>query len=84
MFTVYVLYSRQYNKIYIGYSSDFQTRFKYHNELAKKGWTIRYRPWVVAHTEEFSNKQQAMKREKQLKSAAGRRYIWNELIPKIK
>ena len=84
MFTVYVLYSRQYNKIYIGYSSDLQTRFKYHNEIAKKGWTIRYRPWEIAHKELFETKEQALKREKQLKSAAGRRFIWNEIIPKIK
>ena len=83
MFTVYVLYAPKFDKIYIGYSSDFKTRILFHNKKAKKGWTIRYRPWVVAHTEEFSSKKQAIKREKQLKSAQGRRYIWNELIPKI-
>ena len=84
MFTVYVLYSPNYNKIYIGYSSDVETRLKYHNELAWKGCTIKFRPWVIAHTEQFVDKTQAMKREKQLKSAAGRRFMWNEIIPKLK
>jgi putative endonuclease len=84
MFTVYVLYSPNYNKIYIGYSSDVETRFKFHNELAWKGWTINFRPWIIAHLEDFETKAEAMKREKQLKSSAGRRFIWNEIIPKLK
>ena len=83
MFTVYVLYSIKYDKIYIGYSSDVDTRFKYHNELAWKGWTVRFRPWIIIHKENFKTKPEAMKREKQLKSSAGRRYIWKEIIPKI-
>ncbi len=84
MFTVYVLYSRPFDKIYIGYSSDVKKRFLFHNKLAKKGWTIRFRPWVIAHTEVFDTKAEAMKREKQLKSAAGRRFIWEVVIPKLK
>ncbi len=51
-----------------------------HNQLATKGWTIKFRPWKVVHTEEFDNKADAMKREKQLKSAKGREYIWNKII----
>ena len=46
-----------------------------HNSLAKKGWTIKFRPWKVIHTESFDNKAEAMKREKQLKSAQGRVFI---------
>ena len=84
MYTVYVLYSPKYDKIYIGYSSDVQTRFKFHNELARKGWTIRFRPWIIAHSEDFDAKTEALKREKQLKSAAGRRFIWNDIISNIK
>ncbi|SKB44189.1 GIY-YIG catalytic domain-containing protein [Sphingobacterium nematocida] len=47
MFTVYVLYSPAYDKIYIGFTSDLESRLKSHNELAKKGWTIRFRPWEL-------------------------------------
>ena len=74
MFTVYVLYSPIFDKIYIGYSSDINNRFLSHNELATKGYTIRFRPWVVAHTEEFETKTEAIKRENYLKSTSGRKF----------
>ncbi|MFA5669387.1 MAG: GIY-YIG nuclease family protein, partial [Balneolaceae bacterium] len=38
-------------------------RFKSHNELGKKGWTIKYRPWEIVHTEEYATKKEAMARE---------------------
>jgi putative endonuclease len=76
MFTVYVLYSPKFNKIYIGYTSNLEQRLLSHNELGKKGWTIKFRPWIVIHTEELGTKAEAMKREKQLKSAKVREFIW--------
>jgi putative endonuclease len=76
MFIVYVLYSESSAKIYIGYTSDLVGRIKSHNELATKGWTIRFRPWKVVHKEIFESKTEAMQREKQLKTAKGREWIW--------
>jgi putative endonuclease len=76
MFTVYVLYSPGFDKIYIGYSSDINNRFLSHNKLATKGYTIRFRPWVIAHTEEYQTKTEAIKRENYLKSAQGRIFAW--------
>ncbi len=76
MFTVYVLHSERHKKIYIGYTSDLGARFESHNTLAKKGWTIKFRPWKIVHTEIFQSKSEAMKREKELKSARGREFIW--------
>ena len=52
-----------------------QNRIKAHNELATKGWTIKFRPWTVIYTETFDNKKDAIEREKQLKSAKGRIFI---------
>ncbi|MBS1523887.1 MAG: GIY-YIG nuclease family protein [Bacteroidetes bacterium] len=83
MFTVYILYSPKFNKIYIGYTSDIADRFLSHNELATKGHTVKYRPWVIAHTEEFETKAEAMKRETQLKTANGRDFIWNIIHEKF-
>ncbi len=80
MFTVYVLYSATFDKIYIGYTSDLQKRFLSHNELGTKGWTVKFRPWRIVHTEEFVTKQEAMQREKQLKSSQGRKWIRETLI----
>ncbi len=74
MFTVYVLFSPSHDKIYIGYTSDLEARLYAHNN-SQKGWTVRYRPWTVIHHETFHTKSEAMKREKQLKSAQGRQFI---------
>ena len=83
MFTVYVLYSPSFNQIYIGYSADLNNRFLSHNELATKGYTIKYRPWVIAYTEKCDNKTAAIKREKQLKSSNGRAFIWTIIHKKF-
>ena len=81
MYTVYVLYSENYDKIYIGFTSNLEQRFLSHNELSKKGYTVKYRPWKIIYTENFENKKEALKREKELKSSRGRYFIRNE-IPK--
>ena len=79
MFYVYVLYSKSYNKIYIGYTTNLVQRMISHNELATKGYTIKFRPWIVAFTETYVTKSEAMKREKQLKQGKGREYCWNKI-----
>lgn len=75
MYYVYVLYSADYNKIYIGYTSNLSDRIMAHNEKATKGYTVKFRPWIIAFHEEFTTKASAMRREKQLKSSRGRNYI---------
>jgi putative endonuclease len=80
MFTVYVLYSERFDKIYIGFTSDLENRLLSHNKLATKGWTIRYRPWKLVYSEEFESKPAAMKREKELKSYQGRRFIREQIL----
>ena len=77
MFVVYVLYSEKFNKIYIGFTHDLENRLLSHNELGKKGWTKNFRPWTVLYKETFDEKSDAMKREKELKSAKGRAFIWS-------
>jgi putative endonuclease len=83
MFTVYVLYSSTFNQIYIGYTSDLANRFLSHNELATKGHTIKFRPWVIAHTEHFETKTEAKRRENQLKSSNGRAFVWKIIKAKF-
>ena len=83
MFTVYVLYSPTFNKIYVGYTSDLEVRILSHNFLAVKGYTLKYRPWEIIHTEVFETKLAAMKREKELKSANGRKFIWSLIENKM-
>ena len=82
MFYVYALYIRSFDKIYIGYTSNLRSRFQSHNELATKGYTVRYRPWTILYTETLLTKREALKRESELKSARGRAFIW-ELVKKL-
>ena len=79
MFTVYILYSYNYDKIYIGYTSDIEQRLLSHNVFAKKGWTVKFRPWTLIYTETFEDKKSAMLREKQLKTAQGREFAWKKV-----
>lgn len=75
MFTVYVLQSINFDKIYIGFTSNIENRIIAHNHPANKGWTKSFKPWKVIYTEEFETKADAMNREKQLKNGKGREFI---------
>ena len=82
MFTVYALYSPNYQKIYIGYTSNLTERLISHNNLATKGFTVKFRPWEIVFQEKCQEKKEAIQREKQLKSAKGRQFIWNIISEK--
>jgi len=79
-YTVYILYSVKHYKIYIGYSSNLINRFHSHNQYSIKDWTRSFRPWVVIYCEYHTERALAMKREKQLKSAAAREKIRDKII----
>ena len=74
-YVVYILYSKTYDKIYIGFTSDIINRFHSHNSLGNKGWTEKYRPWEVIYCELYEDKSIAMNREKQLKGAKAREWV---------
>jgi putative endonuclease len=79
-FHVYVLHAPNFDKIYIGFSSNVDARILSHNTLATKGWTIKFRPWLLVYTESFPSKPEAMKRERELKSAKGRDFIRKNIL----
>ena len=79
LYTVYILFSSSHNKIYIGYTSNLIIRFYSHDKLSTKGWTRHFRPWIVIYCEYFTDKGEAIKREKQLKGAKGREWIWMKI-----
>ncbi|MEB2774247.1 GIY-YIG nuclease family protein [Algoriphagus sp. D3-2-R+10] len=80
-FVVYVLFSRSSGRTYTGMTSDLITRFHFHNSKSTKGFTLRYRPWIVIYVEFFQLKKDAMKREKELKSGKGREWIKKIFLP---
>ncbi len=82
MFFVYVLYSINYNKTYVGCTSDLESRLIAHNHHANKGWTKSFMPWKCIYFEEFDTKTDALKREKELKTGKGRAFIKSLIISK--
>ena len=74
MYTVYVLHSPKYDKIYIGMTTNLEMRIFAHNNLPK-GWTRKFRPWELIYQEEYQNKEEASDREMALKSYKGREFI---------
>ena len=70
MFTVYILESVKTGWEYVGHAKDELARLKRHN----KGYvhsTKKDRPWKVVYTEIFTTKQEAYRREMQIKSYKG-------------
>jgi len=78
MFYIYVI-QNNLGKIYIGQTEDIETRLARHNKILpskKTSFTARQgKNWKLVYTEEFTERKEAIKREKELKSYQGRLYI---------
>ena len=70
MYTVYILKSEKTNGYYIGYTFNLVQRLKSHNTGKNKS-TKPGMPWNIAYTEEFLEKPEAWKRERQIKKYKG-------------
>ena len=79
MFYVYAIYNKERNKIYIGQTADIEKRLKRHNsELKSKLSSFTSKnagDWELIYSEEVDTRENAMKREKQLKTSKGRLFI---------
>ena len=74
MYFVYVLKSISHSKTYVGFTNDINRRLKEHNS-GKSKFTSKFAPWEIIYKEEYSSQEDAIKREKYLKSATGRRFL---------
>ena len=77
MFCVYAIFNPKHKKLYIGQTKDLGDRLKLHQEgVFKNSYTSRFDgEWKVIHEESFNTRQEALIREKQLKSYRGREFI---------
>ena len=74
-FHLYILFSAIMNKYYVGFTGDDLTeRIRKHN-TNHKGFTGGIGDWELKHFEIFLVKQDAMQREKQIKSWKSRKMI---------
>ena len=78
MWTVYVLQSLRSGKYYVGMTTNLDQRLREHNAGRSK-FTSGHIPWIVIYTEQVDNSALARKREKYLKSAAGKKFIAKQL-----
>ncbi|RJP61055.1 MAG: GIY-YIG nuclease family protein [Ignavibacteriales bacterium] len=74
MYTVYVISSLKKNFTYTGFTSDLADRITRHNNGYEKS-TKPYAPFKLIYTEMCTSRVEARKREKFLKSGAGRKFL---------
>ncbi len=77
-FIVYILFSETKNRFYIGFTSDMEQRIIRHNQKSK-GFTGNVNDLKIVYTEKYDSKEEAYKRELQIKSWKSRLKI-QELI----
>ena len=71
----YILYSQKRDRYYIGSTGDDPyERLRRHNSK-HKGFTGTANDWTYFHLEEYSSKEDAIRREKEIKSKKSRKYI---------
>ena len=75
---VYVLLSKKDDKLYTGYTSNLEERFNEHNSGKVSSTRLRT-PFELIYYEVCLSQQDALHREKYLKSTYGKRYIRNRL-----
>ncbi|NOY46626.1 MAG: GIY-YIG nuclease family protein [Chlorobi bacterium] len=73
MYCVYIIYSVDFKRYYVGLSSNISQRLETHNLGVVKS-TKAFCPWKIIYTEIFETRIEARKKEKYFKSAAGRRW----------
>jgi putative endonuclease len=66
-YTVYILASSKNGTLYIGVTGSFLQRMVQHKSLAVPGFTQRYRVTNLVYAEVFTDVNEAIAREKQLK-----------------
>ncbi len=78
MFHAYVIKSLSQEYFYKGHCENIEVRIKQHN--SGKTVSIRqYAPFELVYFETFETREEAVKREKYFKSAAGRRFLKSKL-----
>ena len=74
MFFVYILYSATKNRFYIGQTDNIESRLKSHLS-GISSYTSSAKDWKVAYFEEYSTRNEAIKRENEIKKKKSRKYI---------
>jgi putative endonuclease len=71
---VYIIFSANLNKYYVGYTEDIELRLTQHNK-GFSTYTSKANDWKLKHTEIFNTRAEAMQREKYIKAQKSRKFI---------
>jgi len=74
MYFVYVLYSKVFDRIYIGMTQNISNRLQEHNS-GQNTSTKAFVPWEMVYIENLETRILARAKEIKLKSSSGRRFI---------
>ena len=78
MYYVYVLHSIKNKSLYIGFTRNVEKRLDSHNK-SLNNYTKKFCPWRLIYFEMYTTKEDALNREKFLKSGSGNRYLDKQL-----
>jgi predicted GIY-YIG superfamily endonuclease len=67
--------------LYVGETSDLQTRERHHNEGRGGSYTARRRPVLIVYAEQYSSRKGALERERQIKRWSSEK---KELLARIR
>ncbi len=71
---LYILQSLKDKSFYVGETSDLERRLEFHNKGLQR-YTRKKCPWKRVYSKEFDNREEALKREQEIKKKKSRRYI---------
>jgi putative endonuclease len=74
VYFVYAIRSLKDGRIYVGMTCDLERRIKEHNQ-GKTPSTKFYRPWKLLYNANCTNRIEARKEEKKLKSGFGKEFL---------
>ncbi len=74
---VYVLYSAKLNRYYIGFTSDFDLRLKFHENAESHKFTAKAKDWELFLKILCENKNQGLGIERHIKKMKSKTYIEN-------
>ena len=74
MFYVYILYSKELDRYYIGQTENLDERIFRHTNSGSKS-TKAANDWELKHQEAFNTRSEAVRRETEIKKKKSRKYI---------
>jgi putative endonuclease len=77
VYVIYAIKSSFDNRIYVGFTTNFEKRIKEHNQGKTKS-TKGFRPWVLIYKEFAETRIEARAREKYLKSGCEKEFLKNK------